>query len=156
MQGSGTAICLGTDVDTDMIIAGRYLRTKDRGIWAEHVFEDLDSGLAGRMRGAVIVAGKNFGCGSSREQAAVALKEAGVIAVVAPSFGRIFFRNGINVGLPLVECHLPCEAGDAVRFDLANGWVESGGKRYPVRPLSPRMQEILRAGGLVRYWKGHR
>jgi methanogen homoaconitase small subunit len=150
------AVCLGADIDTDMIIAGRYLRTRDRGIWTEHVFEDLDPALATRMRGAVIVAGKNFGCGSSREQAAVALKEAGVVAVVGPSFARIFFRNGINVGLPLIECHLPCREGEIVRFDLTHGWVESSGKRYPVRPLSPRMQEILRAGGLVRYWKGYR
>jgi methanogen homoaconitase small subunit len=156
MQGAGTAVCLGSDIDTDIIIAGRYLRTKDRGIWVEHVFEDLDPMLASRMKGAVIVAGKNFGCGSSREQAAVALKEAGVVAVVAPSFARIFFRNGINVGLPLIECHLPCTAGQNIRFDLTGGWVESGRKRHPVRPLSLRMQEILRAGGLVRYWKGHR
>ena len=156
IQGAGMAVCLGADIDTDMIIAGRYLRTKDREIWTEHVFEDLDPALATRLRSAVIVAGKNFGCGSSREQAAVALKEAGVVAVVAPSFARIFFRNGINVGLPLVECNLPCMESQTVRFDLTHGWVESGGKRYPVRPLSSRMQEILRAGGLVRYWKGHR
>jgi len=78
----GTAVCIGEDIDTDMIIAGRYLRTKDRKIWAEHVFEDLNPGLAERLNGAVIIAGKNMGCGSSREQAPVALKEAGVVAVI--------------------------------------------------------------------------
>ena len=103
----GRLICLGADIDTDVIIAGRYLRTKDRKVWVEHVFEDLDPLLGARLPGSVIIAGRNFGCGSSREQAAVALKEAGVVAVVAPSFSRIFFRNAINVGLPVVEgeCH---------------------------------------------------
>ena len=90
MQVEGIALCLGDNVDTDVIIAGRYLRTKDRGIWAAKAFEDLDPALAARLKGAFIVAGKNFGCGSSREQAAVALKEAGVAAVSARSFGRIF------------------------------------------------------------------
>jgi methanogen homoaconitase small subunit len=153
MRGAGHAVCFGTDIDTDVIIAGRYLRTKDRSIWAEHIFEDLDPALAPRLSGAVIVAGKNFGCGSSREQAAIALKEAGVVAVVAPRFARIFFRNAINIGLPLIEADLGCPDGTMVRFDLESGWVEAGGERSPARPLSPRMLDILRAGGLVEYWK---
>ena len=153
MRGAGHAVSLGADIDTDVIIAGRYLRTKDRSIWAAHVFEDLDPALATRLSGAVIVAGRNFGCGSSREQAAIALKEAGVVAVVAPSFARIFFRNAINIGLPLIEADLSCPDGTMVRFDLESGWVETGGKRSPVRPLSPRMLDILRAGGLVEFWK---
>ena len=156
MQGRGTAVCLPADIDTDLIIAGRYLRTKDRNIWAAHVFEDLDPVLAPRLRGAVIVAGKNFGCGSSREQAALALREAGVVAVIAPSFARIFFRNAINVGIPLIEADLTCEEGSTVVFDLAGGWVEAGGKRHTIHPLSLRMQEILVAGGLVEYWRAHR
>lgn len=156
MAGGGHAVCLGEDIDTDLIIAGRYLRTRDHSVWVSHVFEDLDPTLAGRMNGAVIVAGRNFGCGSSREQAAIALREAGVAAVIAPSFARIFFRNAINVGLPAIECSLPCNDGGNIRFDLAEGWVDSGGKRYPVRQLSPRMQEILAAGGLVSYWREHR
>jgi methanogen homoaconitase small subunit len=156
MQGRGTAVCLPADIDTDLIIAGRYLRTKDRTIWATHVLEDLDPTLAPRLTGAVIVAGKNFGCGSSREQAALALREAGVVAVIAPSFARIFFRNAINIGLPLIESDLACEEGSRVVFDLSEGWVESDGKRHTVRPLSPRMQEILCAGGLVEYWRVHR
>jgi methanogen homoaconitase small subunit len=153
MRGKGRAVCLGADIDTDVIIAGRYLRTKDRSIWAQHVFEDLDPDLAPRLSGAVIVAGKNFGCGSSREQAAIALKEAGVIAVVAPGFARIFFRNAINIGLALIEADLGCPEGETVRFDLESGWVELGGKRSPLRPLSPHMLDILRAGGLVAYWR---
>jgi methanogen homoaconitase small subunit len=155
MQGKGRAVCVGADIDTDLVIAGRYLRTKDHGIWVTHVFEDLDPSLSGRMNGAVIVAGKNFGCGSSREQAAIAIREAGVVAVVAPSFARIFFRNAINVGLPLIECNLLCTDGNLVMFDLTEGWVETEGKKYPTRPLSPKMQEILAAGGLVNYLRTH-
>jgi methanogen homoaconitase small subunit len=156
MQGAGSAVCLGNDIDTDLIIAGRYLRTKDRSVWAEHVFEDLDPTLAGRIRGAVIVAGRNMGCGSSREQAVVALREAGVVGVVAPSFARIFFRNAVNVGLPVIEAAVSCTDGARVAFDLDSGWVEVDGERYPARPLSPKMVAILRAGGLVPYWRSHR
>jgi methanogen homoaconitase small subunit len=156
MQGTGHAVCLGPDVDTDLIIAGRYLRTRDHSVWVSRVFEDLDPALAGRLCGAVIVAGRNFGCGSSREQAALALREAGTVAVIAPSFARIFFRNAINVGLPVIECSLPCVEGERVKFDLAAGWVEAGARRYTIRPLSPRMREILAAGGLVNYWRIHR
>jgi methanogen homoaconitase small subunit len=151
MRIRGKAVCLGPDVDTDQIIAGRYLRTKDRKIWAAHVFEDLDPALGPRLHGAIIVAGKNFGCGSSREQAAIALKEAGVMAVIAPFFARIFFRNAINVGLPVMECSCPCEEGAEISADLTEGWVLAGRERISARPLSPRMQGILMAGGLVEY-----
>ncbi|WAI01979.1 LeuD/DmdB family oxidoreductase small subunit [Methanogenium organophilum] len=152
MTLSGPAVCIGTDIDTDLVIAGRYLRTKDTSVWAEHVFEDLDPSLAHRLRGAVLVAGRNMGCGSSREQAPVAIREAGVVAVVAPSFARIFFRNAINVGLPVIECEgLTCHEGAAVTISLEEGWVEGDGVRHPVRPLSGRMQDILAAGGLVSY-----
>ncbi|MGD1004806.1 MAG: 3-isopropylmalate dehydratase [Methanoregulaceae archaeon] len=156
MHGKGKAVCLAADIDTDLVIAGRYLRTKDRSLWGQHVFEDLDPKLAPRLKGSVIVAGKNFGCGSSREQAAIALHEAGVLAVVAPTFARIFFRNAINIGLPLIESNLNCIDGQIVSFDLSSGWVESGGKRRMVRALSPRMLDILKAGGLIEYWKGKR
>ncbi|NMB77709.1 MAG: 3-isopropylmalate dehydratase [Methanomicrobiales archaeon] len=155
MQGAGHAVCLGPDIDTDLVIAGRYLRTKDHSQWVAHVFEDLDTSIAPRLMGAIIVAGKNFGGGSSREQAAIALREAGVVAVIAPSFARIFFRNAINVGLPAIECSLPCLNDQNIRFDLTSGWVETSGKQFPIRPLSPRMQEILSSGGLVNYWKAH-
>lgn len=153
MQGKGRAVCVGEDIDTDLIIAGRYLRTKDHGVWVSHVFEDLDPSLANRINGAVIVAGKNFGCGSSREQAAIALREAGVVAIIAPSFARIFFRNAINVGLPLIESTLSCTEGTPVIFDLSEGCVEAGGIKNAINPLSPRMQKILEAGGLVKYWR---
>jgi methanogen homoaconitase small subunit len=156
MQGRGTAVCLPADIDTDLVIAGRYLRTKDRSVWATHVFEDLDPSLAPRLKGSVLVAGRNFGCGSSREQAVHALREAGVVAVIAPSFARIFFRNAINIGLPLIELDLTCDEGSPVEFDLSAGWVDAGGKRHMIRPLSSRMQAILQAGGLVEYWRAHR
>jgi len=153
MRQEGRAVCLGPDIDTDLVIAGRYLRTKDRSIWAEHVFEDLDPSLAGRLRGAVIVAGKNFGCGSSREQAVIALREAGTLAIIAPSFARIFYRNAINLGLPVLESELSCNEGDRVAFDVTEGWIESGGRNVAIRPLSLKMQEILAAGGLVELWR---
>jgi methanogen homoaconitase small subunit len=156
MKGIGHAVCMGPDIDTDLVIAGRYLRTKDHTVWVSHVFEDLDRSLAGRLKGSVIVAGKNFGCGSSREQAAIAIREAGVAAVIAPSFARIFFRNAINIGLPLIECDITCSEGSTVMVDLTEGWVECEGKKYPTRPLSPRMKDILSAGGLVNYWRGYR
>jgi len=156
MQGAGPAVCLGNDIDTDIIIAGRYLRTKDRSVWAEHAFEDLDPTLAGRLSGAIIVAGRNMGCGSSREQAVVALREAGVVGVIAPSFARIFFRNAVNVGLPVIEAAVACTDGACVAFDLDAGWVEVDGERYPARPLSEKMVAILRAGGLVPYWRSCR
>lgn len=152
MKGSGHAVCVGSDVDTDMIIAGRYLRTKNRQLWAEHAFEDYDPSIAGRLDGAVIVAGTNFGCGSSREQAAAALKAAGVRAVVAKSFARIFFRNAINLGIPLFEVgDFECRDGDEVSFDLENAIVAAGGKTYESTRLSDRMNEIISAGGLVEY-----
>lgn len=154
MTLQGRAVCMGADIDTDVIIAGRYLRTKDRSVWADHVFEDLDPALAARMDGAVIVAGTNFGCGSSREQAPVALKEAGVVGVIAPTFARIFFRNAINVGLPVMECgEIRCRDGEAISFSLEEGWVEAGGMRHAATPLSARMLEIIRHGGLVEYWR---
>ena len=153
MRVEGHAVCLPPDIDTDLIIAGRYLRTKDRSIWATHVFEDLDPSLAGRLRESVIIAGKNFGCGSSREQAAVALKEAGVVCIIAPSFARIFFRNAINRGLPLAQADLSCHEGEQVVIDFSTGIVTVGGLTKEIPPLSPRMLEILAAGGLVEHWR---
>ena len=135
MRVEGHAVCLPPDIDTDLIIAGRYLRTKDRSIWATHVFEDLDPSLAGRLRESVIIAGKNFGCGSSREQAAVALREAGVVCIIAPSFARIFFRNAINLGLPLAQADLSCHEGDQVVIDfLRDGKVRQASLVPQERP----------------------
>lgn len=156
MRIEGYAVRLPADIDTDMIIAGRYLRTKDHSVWTRHIFEDLAPDLAARLEGAVIVAGKNFGCGSSREQAPVALKEAGVRGIVAPSFARIFFRNAINIGLPLAEADIPCNDGDAVVIDFSSGKVSAPGISMDIRPLSPRMLDILNAGGLVAFWRKKR
>lgn len=152
MKGTGHAVCVGNDVDTDMIIAGRYLRTKNKQLWADHAFEDYDPSIAGRLDGSVIVAGTNFGCGSSREQAAAALKAAGVKAVVAKSFARIFFRNAINLGIPLFEVtDFECSDGDEISFDLEKAVVVTGGRRYESVRLSDRMNEIIASGGLIEY-----
>jgi methanogen homoaconitase small subunit len=146
----GKAWIFGDDVDTDVIIPGKYLRTKDTKLWAEHVMEGLDPRFAARVqKGDVIVAGRNFGSGSSREQAPRALKEAGVAAVVAQSFARIFYRNAINVGLPLVEATVPCQEGDLVEVDLESGSVLVGDIVYPGVKIPDFLMKILQDGGLV-------
>lgn len=146
----GKAWVYGDDVDTDVIIPGKYLRTKDARLWAEHAMEGLDSSFAsGVQKGDVIVAGRNFGSGSSREQAPRALKGAGVAVVIARSFARIFYRNAINVGLPLIEADVSCQKGDIVTVDLAAGTVQVGEKIYQGTQLPDFLMEILNDGGLV-------
>jgi len=146
----GKAWIFGDDVDTDVIVPGKYLRTKDPSLWARHVMEGLDPEFASQVqKGDVIVAGRNFGCGSSREQAPRALKEVGVDAVVAKSFARIFFRNAINVGLPLVEAEVECQAGDVVEVNLATGTVKVGDRVYQGTRLPDFLMKILQDGGLV-------
>jgi methanogen homoaconitase small subunit len=146
----GKAWVFGDDVDTDVIIPGKYLRTKDPALWAEHVLECLDPEFASKVkRGDVIVAGKNFGCGSSREQAPLALKQAGISAVVARSFARIFYRNAINVGLPLIEADVEAAEGDIVEVNLAEGEVKVGEKAYRGTKLPDFLLQILQDGGLV-------
>ena len=146
----GMAWIYGDDVDTDVIIPGKYLRTKDTRLWAEHVMEGLDPQFAASVRkGDVIVAGKNFGSGSSREQAPRALSEAGVSVVVAKSFARIFYRNAINVGLPLLEADVTCKKGDLVEVDLKAGTVRVGDRVYQGTRLPDFLMEILEDGGLV-------
>ncbi len=148
---------VGDDVDTDVIIPGRYLALTRPEDLARHVLEDLDPELARRIRpGDVLVAGKNFGCGSSREHAPVALKAAGVGCVIAGSFARIFYRNAINVGLPILECPEAArelEAGAAVSVDLTRGAIrdEGSGREYRAAVFPPFVLEIIRAGGLVPY-----
>jgi 3-isopropylmalate/(R)-2-methylmalate dehydratase small subunit len=145
----------GDNVDTDVIIPARYLITSDPIELAKHAMEDLDPSFAEQVsHGDVVVAGSNFGCGSSREHAPIALKAAGVSAVVAGSFARIFFRNAINVGLPI--CVSPdavagIAAGSEVEVDLAAGVVtnKSSGQTFAVEPLPPFVLEIVAAGGLV-------
>jgi len=146
----GKAWVYGDDVDTDVIIPGKYLRTKDARLWAEHAMEGLDSSFATQVKkGDVIVAGRNFGSGSSREQAPRALKGAGVAVVIARSFARIFYRNAINVGLPLIEADVSCVKGDIVAVDLAAGTVQVGETIYQGTQLPDFLMEILNDGGLV-------
>ena len=146
----GKAWVFGDDVDTDVIIPGKYLRTKDARLWAEHAMEGLDPQFASQVqKGDVIVAGRNFGSGSSREQAPWALKGAGVAVVVARSFARIFYRNAINVGLALIEADVSCGKGDIVEVDLAAGTVRVGDKIYQGTRLPDFLMEILEDGGLV-------
>jgi methanogen homoaconitase small subunit len=146
----GKAWVFGDDVDTDVIIPGKYLRTKDTRLWAEHAMEGLDPQFACRVeKGDVIVAGRNFGCGSSREQAPRALLGAGVAVVVARSFARIFYRNAINVGLALIEADVPCQSGETVQVDLVEGKVLVGDKVYLGTKLPDFLREILEDGGLV-------
>ena len=146
----GKAWIFGDDVDTDVIIPGKYLRTKDTSLWAKHVMEGLDPQFAaGVQKGDIIVAGRNFGSGSSREQAPRALKEAGVAAVVARSFARIFYRNAINVGLPLVEAEVEAKAGDQVEVDLLSGTVKVEERVFRGTKMPDFLLEILQDGGLV-------
>ena len=146
----GKAWVYGDDIDTDVIIPGKYLRTKDARLWAEHALEGCDLDFARLVEpGDVIVAGRNFGCGSSREQAARALKGAGVAAVVARSFARIFYRNAINVGLALIEADVACQKGDTVEVDLAEGLVRVQGRVYRGTRLPDFLRAILDDGGLV-------
>ena len=159
MQLSSTVIQYGDHVDTDVIIPARYLNTTDHAELASHCMEDLDSAFPSKVKtSTIIVAGRNFGCGSSREHAPIAIKAAGVQCVIADSFARIFYRNAINVGLPIVEC--PAAAaeianGDAVSVNLDTGVItdETTGKTYTAAPFPPFMQGIIAAGGLVPFVK---
>ncbi len=153
---------LGDNIDTDMIIPFRYkAKTIDYNELAKHVFEDLDPNLSKKIKkGDVIVAGKNFGMGSSREQAPIAIKYSGVSAVIAKSFARIFFRNAVNVGLPVIESPEAVEMleeGDEVEVDLERGVVRNltKGKEVKFKPYPPMIMEILREGGIYEYYRKH-
>lgn len=149
----------GDDVDTDQIIAGRYLVKLDPRELAKHVMEAADPKFASEVRrGDVIIAGRNFGCGSSRERAPLALKSAGISAVVAESFARIFYRNAVNLGLPVLTCSGASrgfKTSDKVRVDMREGKVHnlSTGKTFKFEPLPDFLLEIVRAGGLLQYMK---
>jgi 3-isopropylmalate dehydratase small subunit len=147
----------GHDVDTDVIIPARYLNTSDPDELARHCMEDADPDFTGKMSpGDIILAGKNFGCGSSREHAPIAIKASGIALVIAESFARIFYRNAFNIGLPILESP-PAAAeireGDDVEVDLATGVISdhTTQKRYQATPIPPFMRELLSAGGLVPY-----
>ena len=155
MQFRGQAHRYGRDIDTDVIIPARYLNTSDPAELAAHCLEDLDAGFVGRVEpGDLIVADENFGCGSSREHAPVAIKAAGVSCVIAKSFARIFYRNAINMGLPILECPEACDGianGDCVCVDADTGVItnETTGKSWAAQPFPPFIQEIIEDGGLV-------
>ncbi len=148
----------GDNINTDIIFPGRYTyKLLEPPEMASHALEDLDSAFAKNVKpGDVIVAGKNFGCGSSREQAAACLKYAGVQAVVAKSFARIYFRNAINLGLAVLQCPEATEAlqaGDDVAIDLAAGKIVSGSRVFSFFPLPESVLGIVEAGGLIEYTK---
>jgi methanogen homoaconitase small subunit len=146
----------GDNVNTDLIIPGKYLRTTDVQVFAEHAMEGIDERFSPDI-GDVIVAGKNFGCGSSREQAALALKHANIGCVVAKSFARIFFRNAINVGLPIIEANIAdfVENRDEIEVDLSSGLVKTQAKILQGSKLPTFLLEVLEEGGLVAYRKKH-
>ena len=159
MAFEGTVHKYGRDVDTDVIIPARYLNTNDPAELARHCMEDIDPGFVARVRpGDIIVAGENFGCGSSREHAPVAIRAAGVSCVVAASFARIFYRNAFNTGLPIVVCPQAAreiEAGDRVRVDVVEGRIDdlTTGKTYAAEVYPPFMRELVASGGLLPYVK---
>ena len=150
----------GDNIDTDVIIPARYLNTFDPKELAKHCMVDIDPTFAENVKaGDIMVGGKNFGCGSSREHAPVAIKASGVPVVIASSFARIFYRNGINVGLPLLEIGDDVEkihAGDTLRIDISTGKIENltTGDTFQAPPLPGFIQDIAKAGGLISYVKG--
>lgn len=152
---SGKAWVYGDNVDTDVIIPARYLSTSDPAELAPHCLEDLDADFMKRMvRGDILVAGSNFGCGSSREHAPLAIKGAGVSCVIAASFARIFFRNALNIGLPILECPeavLGIRSGQRIEVDLAEGSITNldTGQVFSARPFPPFLRELVARGGLV-------
>ena len=155
MKFTGNAIKYGDNVDTDVIIPARYLNTIDKKELASHCMEDIDKDFVKKVRlGDVMVAGNNFGCGSSREHAPIAIKESGISLVIAKSFARIFYRNSINIGLPILECSEAVEGikeGDVIEADLDNGVIynKTTGESYKTQPFPEFIQKIITAGGLV-------
>ncbi|RLF40771.1 MAG: 3-isopropylmalate dehydratase [Thermoplasmata archaeon] len=157
MKIRGKVIKYGDDINTDVIFPGRYLAITEPEEMAKHAMEDLDKDFLEKVKERkIIVAGKNFGCGSSREQAAMCLKYAGVEAIIAKSFARIFFRNAINQGLPIIECKEASndiEDGEEIEIDLDKGVIKnlSNKKEYAFKPLPDFIQEIINAGGLLNH-----
>lgn len=157
MKLAGRTWKFGADIDTDAIIPARYLNTFDPQELAGHCMEDADPSFPARVKpGDIIVAGKNFGCGSSREHAPIAIKAAGVSCVIAGTFARIFYRNAFNIGLPIFESYeaaAEISEGDEVEVEAATGRIinRTTGKTYTATPVPPFMQQIIAAGGLIRY-----
>ena len=153
----GTVFRYGDNVDTDVIIPARYLNSTEASELAAHCMEDIDKDFAKKVKtGDIIVADKNFGCGSSREHAPIAIKASGVSCVIAKSFARIFYRNRINIGLPIIECEEAADAikaGDTVSIDFDSGIItdETTGKSFQGQAFPPFMQKIIDSEGLINY-----
>lgn len=160
MNAHGNAIKYGSNVDTDVIIPARYLASQDHKELASHCMEDLDKDFVKKVKpGDIIVAENNFGCGSSREHAPIAIKASGISCVIAKSFARIFYRNSINIGLPILECPAAVEGtaeGDELEIDFDSGIVTNitKNKSYKAEPFPEFIKEIISAGGLMASIKG--
>lgn len=161
MKAQGTVFKYGDNIDTDVIIPARYLNTQDAKELASHCMEDIDKSFVTRVHpGDIMVGGENFGCGSSREHAPLAIKTAGIDCVIAKSFARIFHRNAINIGLPILECPAASEAiaqGDTVAIDFDTGVItdETTGQTFQAEPFPPFIQKIIAAGGLMNSLRQH-
>lgn len=157
MLASGKVFKYGDNIDTDVIIPARYLNTPDMKELASHCMEDIDKEFVNKVsKGDIIVADKNFGCGSSREHAPIAIKAAGVSCVIAETFARIFYRNAINIGLPIIECPEAAkgiEEGDQVEVDFDSGMIynKTKGTEYKGQAFPEFMQKIISNGGLINY-----
>ena len=157
MKASGSVFKYGDNVDTDVIIPARHLAIQDPKGLAAHCMEDIDADFIKNVKeGDIMVARKNFGCGSSREHAPIAIKASGISCVIAETFARIFYRNAINIGLPIIECKEAAEdidAGDQVEIDFDSGLIYNKTKNhtYQGQAFPPFMQELIQAGGLVNY-----
>ena len=155
MKAQGTVYKYGDNIDTDVIIPARYLNTQDPKELASHCMEDIDMSFVTKVKqGDIMVGGENFGCGSSREHAPLAIKSAGVDCVIAKSFARIFYRNSINIGLPILECSAASEAiadGDTVAIDFDTGVITdvTTGATFQAEPFPPFIQNIIQKGGLM-------
>ncbi|MCH5212940.1 MAG: 3-isopropylmalate dehydratase small subunit [Oscillospiraceae bacterium] len=157
MNAKGTVIKYGDNIDTDVIIPARYLNTSLPEELARHCMEDIDTEFVNKVKqGDIMVGGANFGCGSSREHAPIAIKASGISCVIAESFARIFFRNSLNIGLPILECPdaaKDIEAGEIVSINFDTGVItnETKNKTYQAAAFPPFMQELINAGGLIKY-----
>ncbi|MGI6161448.1 MAG: 3-isopropylmalate dehydratase small subunit [Christensenellales bacterium] len=157
MRVKGKVIKYGDNVDTDVIIPARYLNTSDPAELAAHCMEDLDPEFVNKVRpGDIIVAGKNFGSGSSREHAPIAIKASGISCVVASSFARIFYRNSVNIGLPIIECDCDAKEGDKLEIDFSAGTLKNltTGAVHSFSPFPGFLQNIIDAGGLLKSMGG--
>ncbi len=159
MEICGKVFKYGDNVDTDVIIPARYLNTADANELAKHCMEDIDATFVSKVApGDIMVAGRNFGCGSSREHAPLAIKANGISCVIASTFARIFYRNAINIGLPIMECPEAVDsiaAGDQLSVDLSSGTITdiTSGKTFRAEPFPPFMQDLIAAGGLAAYMR---